>query len=154
MQEADWGAFPLITEVQSSARMRVASGPPWLHNILCSLRALQVFEPLFLHHNELHLAADTRVPELNMWGLVLSQTKGCAACWTLSFEVACNFLHEWSRDADISLPAGCNNQVLDEPEGVGTDKGIGLRGNVAFIPSFLGSKGGSSELKLLVPIMV
>lgn len=45
-----------------------------------------------------------------------------------SFEVACNFPHERSRDADISLPAGCNNKLLDEPEGDGTDNRNGLEG--------------------------
>lgn len=60
-----------------------------------------------------------------MWGLVLTQTEGWATCWTFSFEVARNFPHERSRDADISLPAGCNNQLLDEPEGIGADRRIG-----------------------------
>lgn len=62
--------------------------------------------------------------------LVLSQTEGSKACWSLSFEVACNFPHERSRDADISLPAGCNNQLLDEPKWIRIDEEIGLRENV------------------------
>lgn len=56
---------------------------------------------MFLHTNKQHLAADTWVPEETTWLLVLSQAEGRAACWTLSFEVACAFLNARKRDADM-----------------------------------------------------
>lgn len=55
----------------------------------------------------------------------------------------------------IRMPAGCNNQLLDEPEGTEADKGIWLRGNIDFIPSSFRFKSDRVlKAKLLMHIMV